>query len=200
MDVTLFEDLVAEADQTRVKHGQVWLIFFDAPTCKRCPEVYDVFLDLSNVPELVSVFKLAHVVCPRSMDVCNRLGIRGYPTISVLDGNSIYDYQGKLSVDGLAAFIKSKTYLVKSKARRISHVTSPYENIVNALTIANLKVRAFTMLLFKVVGLGHLEEDFVIQVVYMCALTPFLLLFIALYVDNKAIKEKQEQEKKNASM
>ena len=114
------------------------------------------------MPELVSVFKLAHVVCPKSITVCNRLGIRGYPTISVLDGNAIYDYQGKLTVSGLASFIKNKTYLVKSKARKISHVTSPYENVANALTIANLKVRAFTMLLFRAAGLGHLEEDFVI--------------------------------------
>ena len=92
MDLQLFEELVSGAAENRVKHGQVWLIFFDSFTCKRCPEVYDVFLDLSNVPELVSVFKLAHVICPRSMDVCNRLGIRGYPTISVLDGKSIYDF------------------------------------------------------------------------------------------------------------
>ena len=39
---------------------------------------------------------------------------------------------------------------------------SPYENLVNALTEMSLKCRAFTMLLFKFIGLGHLEEEFVI--------------------------------------
>ena len=54
--------------------------------------MYETFLDLSNVPELVSVFKLAHVMCPNSMPVCYRLGIRGFPTISVLKGGIVYDY------------------------------------------------------------------------------------------------------------
>ena len=40
MDVELFEDLVAAKDETRVRHDQTWLIFFDSWACKRCPEVY----------------------------------------------------------------------------------------------------------------------------------------------------------------
>ena len=84
MDTHLFEELVAGSDERRVRHDETWLIFFDSPTCKRCNEVYDVFLDLSNVPDFVSEFKLAHIMCPKANSVCFRLGIRGYPTISVL--------------------------------------------------------------------------------------------------------------------
>ena len=92
MDTELFEELVAGAMERKVRHDQIWLIFFDSPTCKGCPFVYQTFLDLSNVQELVSVFKLGHVVCGRATAVCHRLGIKGFPTISVLAGGRIYDY------------------------------------------------------------------------------------------------------------
>ena len=66
MDRELFEELIAGELEQKVKKDETWLVFFDSPTCKRCPEVYDVFLDLSNVQELVSVFKLAHIQCGRA--------------------------------------------------------------------------------------------------------------------------------------
>ena len=144
-----------------------------------------MFLDLSNVPDFVSEFKLAHVMCPRATAVCFRLGVRGYPTISVLRGSHIYDYQGFLTVEGLSSFILQEEFLSKSKARLISHVTSPAENFLNHISLVNLKLRKMTMIIFAAVGLGHLEEEFAVQVVYVCALTPFLLFLIALVVDNR---------------
>ena len=33
MDQQLFEELVAGPDETKVKHGQTWLILFDSPVC-----------------------------------------------------------------------------------------------------------------------------------------------------------------------
>ena len=61
MDTHLFEELIAGSTETSVKNDQTWLIFFDSYTCKRCPEVYEVFLDLSNVQGFLSDFKLAHL-------------------------------------------------------------------------------------------------------------------------------------------
>ena len=184
MDTDLFEELVAGATERKVRHDQIWLIFFDSPTCKGCPFVYQTFLDLSNVQELVSVFKLGHVVCGRATAVCHRLGIKGWPTISVLAGSKIYDYQGKLNVEALSNFITEKTYLEKSKARQIHHVMSAWENFANAMTVTNLKCRGFTMILFKAIGLGHLEEEFVIKVVYMMAIIPMVLFFIAIGIES----------------
>ena len=61
MDTHLFEELIAGSTETWVKNDQTWLIFFDSHTCKRCPEVYEIFLDLSNVQGFLSDFKLAHL-------------------------------------------------------------------------------------------------------------------------------------------
>ena len=105
---------------------------------------------------------MAHINCGKAQSVCHRLNIRGFPTISVLEGARIYDYQGRLTIEGLSNFVSDKMYLERSKPRRIMHVRSPYENLVEALTEISLKCRAFSMLLFNFIGLGHLEEEFVI--------------------------------------
>ena len=36
--------------------------------------------------------------------MCHRLGITGYPTLSVLDGDSVFDYQGPLDIRSLDDF------------------------------------------------------------------------------------------------
>jgi len=114
------------------------------------------------------------------MPVCFRLGVRGYPTISVLEGSKVYDYQGRLTVQDLAGFVTEKQFLAKSKPRQISHVTSPLENLLNLWMEAKLKVWATTLLLLRAIGLGHLEEQFVVQLAYFCAITPFIIFLVAL--------------------
>ena len=47
------------------------------------------------------------------------------------------------------------------------------------------------MLIFKFIGLGHLEEEFVIQTVYMVALTPFALFLIALVIEKRMIDNRK---------
>ena len=138
-------------------------------------------------------FKLAHVLCPKSNEVCHRLGIRGFPTISVLDGDRVYDYQGKLTVANLSKFVTNKVYKEKSRPRLIRHVTSPWENFSIAVKEMNLKMRAFAMLMFRAFGLGHLEEEFVIQVVMMAAIVPMVLLMIALAIERRIIENKKKE-------
>ena len=52
----------------------------------------------------------------------------------MLRENHIYDYQGRMSVEGLSEFVTYEIFLKKSKARRIYHVTSAQENLEIALT------------------------------------------------------------------
>ena len=94
---------------------------FDSPHCKRCKEVLDVWEDLANHNMLEENISVAYLFCPRAYDICQRLGIRGYPTLSVLDGNYVYDYQGKLNVRDMTQFVKEKKYKELSKARHIMH-------------------------------------------------------------------------------
>ena len=50
-----------------------------------------------------------------------------------------------------------------------------------------MKMRAFAMVLFKVSGFGHLEEEFVIQLVMLAAIVPMIALLIALAMERRAI-------------
>ena len=107
-DKQLFEDLIADKTETTVRFDETWLIFFDDVSCKRCPQIMDTFEDLANIYELHKSFKIGHILCPRYAGICNRLGIRGLPTISVLHGSQIYDYQGVLSVRALSSFVNDQ--------------------------------------------------------------------------------------------
>ena len=62
-----------------------------------------------------------------------------------------------------------------------------------ALTEFNLKLRAFAMLIFRHCGFGHLEEDFVIQVVMVSAITPFFLLVIILAYERHMIAKRKRE-------
>ena len=94
LDQQLFDELIADKEETQVRDSQVWFIMFDSPHCKRCGEVLDVWEDLANHNMNDPSFNVAYLFCPRAFEVCQRLQVRGYPTLSVLDGRSVYDYQG----------------------------------------------------------------------------------------------------------
>lgn len=123
LDQQLFEEIVAGPEETKVKDDQIWFIFFDSPHCKKCHQVLDVWEDLANHHMLDYNIHIAYMFCPRSYDICQRLGVKGYPTLSVLDDHFVYDYGGKgrLSVKDLTNFVKEKKYLELSKPRHIMH-------------------------------------------------------------------------------
>ena len=78
--------------ETKVRDERVWFIMFDSPHCKRCRDVLDVWEDLANHNMKDTDFNVAYLYCPKAYDVCLRLGIKGYPTLSVLTDTWIYDY------------------------------------------------------------------------------------------------------------
>ena len=67
-----------------------------------------------------------------------------------------------MTVKDLSVFITEQVYKEKSRSRRISHVKAPMENFVDAMRVYVYKLKAITMLIFKALGLGHLEEEFVV--------------------------------------
>ena len=88
----LFEDVIADKHMHHVKDDQIWFIMFDSPRCKYCHEVLEHWEDFANFNIHETSFNIAYLFCPRAFDTCNRLGVKGYPTLSVLDGNYIYDF------------------------------------------------------------------------------------------------------------
>jgi len=71
-DGPLFEQLISEKHETRVKDEQVWLIFFDSPVCRRCDEVMDTWEDLANIAAQIptTTYKIGHLMCPKALYIC----------------------------------------------------------------------------------------------------------------------------------
>ena len=74
-------------------------------------------------------YTVAHLNCARATNICHRLGVTGFPTLSVLTGNAVYDYQGPLTVEALNDYIVNKEYKKSARARNIWHERSAVENL-----------------------------------------------------------------------
>lgn len=146
LDIDLFEQLIADKDETKVKDDQQWFIQFDSPWACRpralCDDVNETWEDLANHQAMKqgrhhqnyetpnsNDFKVARINCARSQSVCHRLGVSGFPTLSIVSGEAIYDYQGALSVESLNSFVTQKQYERISRPRKILHERSPFENL-----------------------------------------------------------------------
>ena len=129
------------------------------------------------------------------MNICHRLGITGFPTLSILDGLAIYDYQGPLSLESLNSFAVDKLYKSKSHARRISHEKGFYENLTTALSEQLRVTWGIIMVIFEALGMGHYSDESKLNIVLYAAFTPILLFIGAIIIDTRALA-KAEAEKK----
>jgi len=80
-------------------------------------------------------YRVARLNCATSINICHRLGITGFPTLSVLSKNAIYDYQGLLTIESLNDFVINKEYAISGRARNIWHERSAVENLSIALSL-----------------------------------------------------------------
>lgn len=54
--------------------------------------------------------RVAKVDCPANKALCGRFGVRGYPTIKMVDSSTrlVYEYSGERNVDGFASFFRQR--------------------------------------------------------------------------------------------
>ena len=171
---------------------------FDSPHCKKCHEVLDVWEDLANHNMHDPSFNVAYLFCPRAYDHCQRLGVRGYPTLSVLEKRKVYDYQGKLDVRDMTKFVKEKEYLTRSKARHIMHVTSPWENLEHAIHEFRWTMWVIVHGLFKLAGLEYLGEEVIMRLALFMAITPFLIFLMLILNDARELRKQAANKKVKA--
>ena len=90
----LFHTRIAlpEVSGTQIEND-IWFIFFDSSNCGRgCRLIDETWEDLSLLKAGELNAKIAHLVCPRYGALCQRLGIIGWPTLSIVSGGQVYDY------------------------------------------------------------------------------------------------------------
>lgn len=80
-----------------------------APWCGHCKKLEKNYEKVSD--ELQGQVNVAKVDVPANKKTGERFGIKGFPTILMIDQGKVYTFQGERSVKGLLAFAKVKASL-----------------------------------------------------------------------------------------
>ena len=86
----------------RTKGDKGWFIKFFAPWCGHCkrlaPDYKKFFLENKD---LVNVIKIDCTDKKSSARICQDFGVKGYPTLVYLEGETSYDYNGPRNLDSM---------------------------------------------------------------------------------------------------
>ncbi|CAJ1919533.1 unnamed protein product [Cylindrotheca closterium] len=88
--------------------GNVWLIEFYTPWCTHCQEFSKPYANIASAfhssPE--EKIRVGKVDCSEEKSLMNRFHVTGFPTLFVVDGYSVYEFNGKRSEANLMNFVR----------------------------------------------------------------------------------------------
>ncbi|GBG60934.1 hypothetical protein CBR_g16056 [Chara braunii] len=91
--------------------GKIWFIKFFAPWCGHCKRLVPAWEELAETMAGDDTWRIAHVDCTTSTEVCTKHEIRGYPTLKVFhNGKEFRRYTGARDVESLKTFINTVTH------------------------------------------------------------------------------------------
>jgi len=163
-DSTFNQKVSAESGQN------VWFVKFYAPWCGHCKKLAPTWDQLGNTLASSST-KVAKVDCTIEKAVCKRFGIRGFPTLIMIDpvNEKMYSYNGGRGLNDLVSFARYED----GAWRKASANSLPDPNALpmgdfrkDLSTLSVLFEREFGFSIYWLVAvLGSL---FVLLVVVMC--------------------------------
>ncbi|KAL6079377.1 Protein disulfide-isomerase A6 [Balamuthia mandrillaris] len=80
----------------------LWMLEFYAPWCGHCKRLAPTWAELSS--QTAGKFKVGKVDCTVEKAICGKLGVKGYPTIKLRNGDKLYAYQGARTVEAFQEF------------------------------------------------------------------------------------------------
>lgn len=98
--------LTADAYKSFIEENPLVLAEFFAPWCGYCKQLgpeYSKAADSLN--ESHPDIKLAQIDCTEEEQLCADHGIRGYPTLKVIRGENVEDYDGPRNADGISDYM-----------------------------------------------------------------------------------------------
>jgi len=82
-----------------------WLIEFYAPWCGHCQRLVPVWEQLATAQK--GKFHVAKVDCTVEKDLATKYGVRGFPTIKLLNNGVVTDFNGQRTVESFAQFVEN---------------------------------------------------------------------------------------------
>jgi thioredoxin domain-containing protein 5 len=84
----------------------VWFVKFYAPWCGHCKRLAPAWSQYATtVKERELPYNVAKVDCTIQKDICQKFGIRGYPTLKLLKGQDSFDYNGSRDESAFLKFV-----------------------------------------------------------------------------------------------
>lgn len=87
-----------------------WMIEFYAPWCAHCKKLAPVYQDLAGAADSekyrAQKVKLAKMDCSDkdNQGVCRRFNVRGFPTLMMITGGKLYEFEGDRTLEELVRF------------------------------------------------------------------------------------------------
>jgi protein disulfide-isomerase-like protein len=110
------EELTSSTVDSAIRRDRsIWLIEFYAPWCHHCTAFASNYESLaqrihSSNDSRDRPIRVAKINGSQERSAASRFSVRGYPSFFVIDGWSVYEYQGRRSEESLIKFVVHEEY------------------------------------------------------------------------------------------
>ena len=113
LTVNSFDELVLDRETNTVKGDKAWFIKFFAPWCGHCKRLAPTWSEFHSLHN--DKINVARIDCTdqEARPLCEQFGIRGYPSLLLLDGDQVYKYKKQRNLASLEEYAIKGDYKIQ---------------------------------------------------------------------------------------
>lgn len=109
--------------------GNIWLVEFYAPWCGHCQALKPEYIKGAKQIASDDGIKFGAVDCTKDQALCQRYGVKGYPTLMGFIGGRSKEYRGPREADGMVEYLRS---LKQSKGSKGGSAKCPASLLIDS--------------------------------------------------------------------